>query len=113
MHYCCNIVTGLEGRGSAVLVRAAQPIEGLDVMRVLRHGVKDAQLTNGPGKVCQALRIDRRFNGHDLRQVPLVLVLKEPIVADQIVQTTRVGISRAKGEPWRFYIKDSPFVSKK
>jgi len=113
MHYCCNIVTGLEGHGSAVLIRAVEPLEGLEVIKQLRHGVADAQLTNGPGKTCQALGIDKRFNGHDLRRSPLTLVLKEALSPDQIVQTTRVGISKAKDEPWRFYIKGSPYVSKK
>lgn len=113
MHYCCNIVTGPEGHGSAVLIRAVEPLEGLEVMKLLRHGVAERQLTNGPGKVCQALGIDKRFNGHDLRTAPLVLVLKEPLPADRITQGTRVGITKAVAEPWRFYIKDSPFVSKR
>ena len=113
MHYCCNIVTGPDGHGSAVLIRAVEPLEGLDIMKQMRHNVADPQLTNGPGKTCQALGIDKQFNGHDLRQPPLTLVLKESLPADQIVQTTRVGISKAKDEPWRFYIKGSPYISKK
>ena len=113
MHYCCNVVTGQEGHGSAVLIRAIEPLEGVDVMRLLRHGARDRQLTNGPGKVCQALGIDKQLNGHDLRQEPLVLVLKDQLSPDQIVQTARVGITKAKDEPWRFYVKGSPFVSKK
>lgn len=113
MHYCCNVVTGTEGHGSAVLIRAIEPLEGADVMRLLRHGVADTQLTNGPGKVCQSLGIDKQLNGHDLRRAPLVLVLNDPLPPAQIVQTTRVGITKAKSEPWRFYVKNSPFVSKK
>lgn len=113
MHYCCNVVAGQEGHGSAVLIRAVEPLEGIDIMRLLRHGIADRQIANGPGKVCQALGIDKQLNGHDLRQAPLVLVLKDAMPTEQIVQTTRVGITRAKDEPWRFYVKGSPFVSKK
>ena len=112
-HFCCDITAGVTGHGASVLIRAVEPLEGLDAMRLLRHGISDSQLTNGPGKVCQALGIDKQLNGHDLRGAPLVLVLKEPLPADQIVRTTRVGITKAKAELWRFYIKDSPFVSKK
>lgn len=113
MHYCCNVVTGQDGHGSGALIRAVEPVEGLDVMKRLRHDVADRQLTNGPGKTCQALGIDKQLNGHDLQKSPLVLVLNESLPPDQIVRTTRVGISRAEDVPWRFYIKDSPFVSKK
>lgn len=113
MHYCCNVVTGPEGHGSAVLIRAVEPLEGIDAMRQLRHGIADPQLTNGPGKVCQALGIDKQLNGHDLRYAPLVLILNDTLPPEQVVRTTRVGITKAKDELWRFYVKDSPFVSKK
>lgn len=112
MHYCCNVVTGPEGYGSAVLIRAVEPVEGVDLMRVRRHDVADRQLTNGPAKLCQALDIDRALNGHDLRQSPLRLNINPPLPKQQVVQTTRIGISKAKDTPWRFYIKGSPFVSK-
>lgn len=113
MHYCCNVVTGPEGHGSGVLIRAVEPVEGIHIMRELRHGVAEPQLANGPGKVCQALGIDKQFGGHDLHRAPLVLVLKEQLSPDKIVQTTRVGVSKAADKLWRFYIKDSPFISKK
>lgn len=71
MHYCCNVVVGEEGEGAAVLIRAIEPLEGQDVMLDNRHGRGGAELTNGPAKVCQAFRIDKRLNGHDLRTSPI------------------------------------------
>ena len=112
MHYCCNVVVGPEGYGSAVLIRAIEPLEGEDQMLLLRKGRGQHQLTNGPAKVCQALAIDKTCNGHDLARPPIALELLPPVAADQIVQTTRVGISKAVDEPWRFYIRGNPYVSK-
>lgn len=115
MHYCCNVVTGPAGQGSAVLIRAVEPLEGEDVMRDNRGGRggrNGLELTNGPAKLCQALRIGKTDNGHDLRQAPLQLVIKEPMPTSSIVQTSRIGISQAVDEPWRFYIAGNPYVSK-
>ena len=112
MHYCMNVVTGPEGEGSAVLIRAAEPLEGLDILRHNRLNQPDGQLTNGPAKLCQALGITREWNGHDLQQEPLQLVVQPPINQRDIVQTTRIGISQAQEKPWRFYIRDNSYVSK-
>src|SRR5690606_29228317 len=94
MHYCCNIVTGQAGEGSAVLIRALEPIEGLPVMKRNRGGVIDSQLTNGPAKLCQALRIDKKLNGHDLSKSPLKLTEGQTVLSKDIVTTTRIGITR-------------------
>ena len=112
MHYCCNVVTGQVDEGSAVLIRAIEPLEGQESMLDNRGGkVTERQLTNGPAKVCQALGIDAGLNGHDLQQPPLRLQL-EPQVSPELIQTTtRVGISQAIDIPWRFYLKDSDFIS--
>jgi DNA-3-methyladenine glycosylase len=112
MHYCMNVVTGKEGEGSAVLIRALEPIQGLERMRRNRPHVSDQQLLNGPAKLCQALHINRQQNGHDLQKPPLQLVLQSPLPPTKIVQTTRVGITRDTHRPWRFYIRDSPFISR-
>jgi DNA-3-methyladenine glycosylase len=112
MHYCCNIVTGPSGHGSAVLLRALEPLEGEDVLAIRRNGRTGIELTNGPAKLCQALDINREWNGHDLRQAPLRLEIRPPAAQTDIVQTTRIGISRAKDVPWRFYLKGNPYVSK-
>lgn len=113
MHYCCNVVVGPEHHGAAVLIRAVEPLEGIDMVRENRpKAVNDHNLTNGPAKLCQALRIDRSLNGHNLNHNPLKLYLAPPIDEKMIEQTTRIGISQGKDLPWRFYIKDNPYVSK-
>ena len=112
MHYCCNVVTGGHGQGSAVLIRAVEPLDGAEMMEVNRAGRSGVELTNGPAKLCQALRLDKNWNGHDLRTPPLKLIIRPAALEADIVQTTRVGISRAKDMPWRFYLRDSKYVSK-
>ncbi len=111
MHYCCNVVTGPEGHGSAVLIRALEPLDGAETMRIRRHGVIDRELCNGPAKLCQALAIDKSLNGHDMHNLPLQLVLQPAIPAEQIVQTTRIGITKDIHRLWRFYVTDSVYVS--
>lgn len=111
MHYCCNVVVGKEGFGAAVLIRALEPLEGIDSMedRRQRSGI---ELTNGPAKLCQALGIDKAMNGHDLHNEPLRLIPQPPLSHQDIVQTTRIGISKGMEMPWRFFIADNEWVSK-
>lgn len=110
MHYCANIVTGGEGEGSAVLLRAAEPLVGKEILARNRGGKTGVEITNGPAKLCQALGITKDMDGHNLEVPPLRLILQPPL-NDGIVQTTRVGISKAKGVKWRFYLADNPYVS--
>lgn len=112
MHYCFNVVTGPEGSGEAVLIRALEPLEGVELMRQNRGGKEPHELTNGPAKLCQAFKIDKTLYGHDLSAPPLQLVPGEPMRANQITQTTRIGITNDTHRPWRFYIKGNPFVSR-
>jgi DNA-3-methyladenine glycosylase len=112
MHHCLNVVCGKEGFGSGVLIRAVEPLEGLEVMEN-RRGMSGRNVTNGPGKVCQALGIDRALNGHDLSAPPLELVKRSALSPAQIVTGKRVGISKAVHELRRFYIAGNPYVSKK
>ena len=113
MHYCCNVVCGPVGMGSAVLIRAVEPLGGKQVMRQNRRGIaSDLNLTNGPAKFCQAFVIDKALNGHDLRTPPLKLVLAPPLKRTAIMQTTRIGVTADAHRPWRWFIKDNPYVSK-
>lgn len=112
MHYCMNVVCGPTGEGTAVLIRAIEPVEGEEYMAMNRHGKTGVQVTNGPAKVCQALGIDKEWNGHNLGDAPLQLIEQAPVSADEIVQTTRIGITQAKDVPWRFYLRDNPYVSR-
>jgi DNA-3-methyladenine glycosylase len=112
MHYCCNIVVGKKGHGSAILIRAVEPIEGEDGMITRRKGRAGIEVANGPAKLCQALSIDKALNKHKLTESPLKLVLKDPLGKKDIVTSTRIGISKGQEIPWRFYIKGNKYVSK-
>jgi DNA-3-methyladenine glycosylase len=112
MHYCCNVVVGRDDEGAAVLIRAIEPLEGEELMSVNRSGKQGIEISNGPAKLCQALAINKALNGHNLQQSPLRLLPGQLLISETIVQTTRIGISQAKDVPWRFYIKDNPYVSK-
>ena len=109
MHYCCNVVTGLEGRGSAVLIRAVEPIEGVKTIEA-RRGRNGKAATDGPAKVCQALGITGIMNGHYLGDSPLKLVLQPPVNVSNIMTTPRIGIKKAVDVPWRFYLKNSAYT---
>jgi DNA-3-methyladenine glycosylase len=113
MHFCMNVVTGRTGEGSAVLLRSAEPLDGLDAMRALR-GVDDVRaLCSGPGKLCQALGVDRSNNGDDVaRGSGLSLHVGSPVPAEGIQATPRIGIRQAADRPWRFVVRGDPFVSR-
>jgi DNA-3-methyladenine glycosylase len=112
MYYCCNIVCGPDGHGTAVLLRALEPLAGETTMSANRSGAQGLNITNGPAKLCQALAIDKSFNGTNLRTGMVRLVLRPPLPKANIVQTTRIGIKQAVDVPWRFYIRDNLYVSR-
>lgn len=148
MHHCCNVVCGPEGFGSGCLVRAVEPLEGVEVMRELReagrarkglqtasvgisceevqagragkaqverarkHPLKLRDLTNGPGKVCAALGIDKGLYGHDLTVEPLVLEFAPLLPGETIGRSPRVGIRKNTNAQKRFFIKGNEFVSR-
>ena len=112
MHYCANIVTGEAGFGSGALIRAVEPLEGWEIIRLNRPNLDDRQLTNGPAKLCKALKIDFNLSQHDLSTAPFELVRREQLPPTEIVATPRIGISKAKEELRRFHISGNPYVSK-
>ena len=153
MHHCCNVVCGPEGFGSGCLVRAVEPLEGVEVMRELRetgrvgkaqaanaglgheealtgheaeqagheaeqvgrvrkHPLKLRDLTNGPGKVCAALGIDKGLYGHDLTNEPLVLGFAPLLPGETMGCSPRVGISKNANAQKRFFIEGNAFVSR-
>lgn len=151
MHHCCNVVCGPKDFGSGCLVRAVEPLEGIEVMRELRetgrahkglqaasvgigceetsssaghdcgapqaertrkHPLKLRDLTNGPGKVCAALGIDKALYGHDLTEEPLVLDFAPLLPGETIGSSPRVGISKNVDAPKRFFIEGNAFVSR-
>jgi DNA-3-methyladenine glycosylase len=115
MHHCLNAVTEQEGYPAAILIRAVQPCEGLELMRARRRKEDSRLLANGPGNLCQAFGIERALNGVDLCG-DLLFVEDRKISPADIVTTTRVGVDYAgpwKEMPWRFYIAGQPGVSKR
>lgn len=105
MHYCINIVTGIENKAEAVLIRSVIPLEGRDIMLHNRRG-RSQHISDGPAKLAMAYGINKKHNGVDLlsKQSPLYLQDMN-YKADTIQQTTRIGISKAKDLPWRFLCK--------
>jgi DNA-3-methyladenine glycosylase len=112
MYHCFNAVTAPVGVGEAVLVRALEPLDGVELMEENRGTRVLANLTSGPGKLCQALGVDRRHDGMDLTGSELVIVNDGARIAD-IVESPRVGITQAADKLWRFYIRGNEFVSRK
>jgi DNA-3-methyladenine glycosylase len=112
-YHCLNVVTEPDGKAGAVLIRAIFPEQGIDAMRRHRAGATDRHLTNGPGKLCQALKISTAFNGTDLAASPdLYLEEGVGVPADQIQATPRIGVrgdAIALQREWRFvWTADSP-----
>lgn len=113
IHLCFNVTSGPENSPEAVLIRALEPLEGIDVMRKNRGQDSIYNLCSGPGKLVQALGIDMSLNGISVVE-GRVKFLEDPNQKPfSIVQTTRIGITKAADWPLRFYINGSRFVSKK
>lgn len=102
VHRCANVVTGATGDGQAVLLRAVEPLEGIDVMR--RRRGRDP-LANGPGKLCQALGIDLTDDGADLTDGAILVVDDGTPPPTDPITGPRIGITRATDRPWRFRLR--------
>ena len=112
MYWCFNAVTRERGHGSAVLVRAVAPTDGVDLMRRRRPKVKrDRDLTNGPGKLCLAMGIVGSMSGESLRAGPIVIRAGSAVDDADVVVTPRIGITRAAEWPLRYLVRDDPHVS--
>ncbi|MEO7455819.1 MAG: DNA-3-methyladenine glycosylase [Gemmatimonadaceae bacterium] len=112
MYWCFNTVTRERGHGSAVLVRAVSPVDGIDLMRRRRPRAKrDRDLTNGPGKLCLAMGIVGAMSGTSLRTGPIVLREGTPVDDGDVVVTPRIGIVKAADWPLRYFVRDDPYVS--
>jgi DNA-3-methyladenine glycosylase len=112
MHWCLNAVTERAGVPTAVLIRALEPMVGLDIMRRRRGGVSERVLCAGPGRLCQALGITGVEDGTSLQRGKLRIMRAARPRASRVVVGPRIGISRARDWPLRFYLADSPWVSR-
>jgi DNA-3-methyladenine glycosylase len=134
MHFCANVVSGKEGMGEAVLIRAVEPLMGMEVMMKNRWKSSSSgrveplskrkiklggswtpdlllKLTNGPAKFCQAFNIARNENGSDLLSSDIFIVDHKTVPASSIVRSVRIGIRTGLEKKWRFFIKGNPWVS--
>lgn len=112
MHWCFNAVTREEGHGSAVLIRAVEPLSGHPLMRRRRRVDRDAELTSGPARLCQALGIDRAQNGVRLDRGALRILQGVEVPDEDVAITPRIGIRKAANWPLRFLVRGNRFVSK-
>lgn len=114
IHWCINAVTRAEGLPSAALIRALEPLNGIPLMRRRRPKARsDRDLTNGPGKLCAALGIDRHMNGLPLQRYPVVIRAGSPVDDRDVAITPRIGITQAADWPLRFLVRENPFVSRR
>lgn len=113
LHHCLNAITGRAGRPGCVLIRAIEPIAGVRIMaRRRRVGAGSVALTNGPGKLAEALAITLRLNGADLTRGPLVIAPPDAPRDFAVAVGPRVGITRAVSRPLRFWIRGHRYVSR-
>ncbi len=118
-HYCCNVVTGKKNQGTAVLIRAVEPLSGINKMiknrfrRKLKNEKEIFNLTSGPGKICKAFGINKTHSGIDLTGDQIYIMDNKKITIDNIGISTRIGITKSVNLPWRFFIKNNPFLSRK
>lgn len=115
MYYQLNVVCGKVSTPHVVLIRAVEPVEGIETMRDRRGEMEDRNLTSGPGKLCIALAIERSLNGQDLNGDAIWIEDHRSISPEEIAVGKRVGIDYAGDDaarPWRFWVRDNPFVSK-
>jgi DNA-3-methyladenine glycosylase len=116
MYWCFNAVTGHTGSGTAVLVRALEPLDGTALMRKRRFGrrrtVSDVQLTNGPGKLCTALDIGPEQSGLWLQRPPVTIRTGVELSDSDVLVSPRIGISKATSARHRYFVRDNPFVSR-
>ena len=116
MYYQLNFVTGPADHPHVALIRGIEPVEGVEIMRERRGAMPDKNLTSGPGKLCIAFGIDRGLNGEDLLGNKIWLEDYKTFSDDEISAGKRIGIDYAQEyaeKPWRFWVKDNLFVSRK
>jgi len=114
-YFCLNVVTDRVGYPAAVLIRAVEPVENVDLMRELRNNPgRETNIASGPGKLCMAMSIDKQLNGADLRGTT-IWIEDRKLDPGPVCTSPRVGVDYAgeyKDKPWRFYVDGNPNVSR-
>ena len=117
-HYCCNVVTGKPNHGAAVLIRALEPLSGIDEMiknrfdRKLKNDKEIFNLTSGPGKVCKAFGFNLEHSGLDLTKSPVLILDQPKLKKDRIGISKRIGITKSINLQWRFFEIGNPYLSR-
>lgn len=118
MYFCVNFTAGnIPGKPEAVLIRALEPVEGMELMAKRRKLTTDSlkNLTNGPGRLCMAMAITKGENKLDVTVPPFYIKDAQPVEESEVAEAARIGVDYAevwKDKPWRFYVKKNPYVSK-
>ena len=119
VHHCCNVVTGRKDSGTAVLIRAVEPIDGIERMAKRRFAKKKLSekelfnLTNGPGKICKAFGFTRNDSGTDLTGAKIFLIDQPKLKKSKTGISERIGITKSKELKWRFFETGNPYLSRK
>jgi DNA-3-methyladenine glycosylase len=119
VHHCCNVVTGRKDHGTAVLIRAIEPINGIEIMAKRRFGKKKLNekdllnLTNGPGKICQAFGFTKKESGTELTGNKIFLINQPKLRKNKAGISERIGITKSKELKWRFFEIGNPYLSRK
>lgn len=117
-HFCCNVVTGKKNHGTAVLIRAVEPLIGIDKMiqnrfgRDLKSEKEIYNLTSGPGKVCKAFGFTKEHSGLDLTNSSVFIVDQPKLKKSMIGNSKRIGITKSVNLPWRFFEIGNPYLSR-
>jgi DNA-3-methyladenine glycosylase len=117
-HFCCNVVTGKQNHGDAVLIRAIEPLIGINKMitnrfgRELKSEKEIYNLTSGPGKVCQAFGFSKEYSGFDLTNSAVFIVNQPKLKKSMIGISKRIGITKSVSLPWRFFEIGNPYLSR-
>jgi len=111
-HHCLNVKAEMKGVAGAILVRALEPLEGIEQMKKNRGKEEVRELANGPGKLTQALKIDRRLNGEDLVRSERLFLARGENQVFEIRDSSRIGIDRGLEFKWRYFIEGNQFVSR-
>lgn len=119
VHHCCNVVTGKKDHGAAVLIRAVEPVDGIEIMAKRRFGKQKLNekelinLTNGPGKICEAFGFTLKHSGIDLTGTKIFLADRPKLNKIKIGISERIGITKSKELKWRFFEIGNPYLSRK
>ena len=117
-HFCCNVVTGKQNHGAAVLIRAVEPLLGIEKMienrfgRELKSDKEIFNLTSGPGKICKAFGFNKDYSGLDLTNSAVYIVDQPKLKKDKIGVSKRIGITKSISLPWRFFEIGNPYLSR-